>query len=455
MVVTVSRKWIGVALLCLPIMPIPVAAETLHTALISAYKSSGLLKQQRAVLRAADEDAASAVAALRPVLSYAANATRASSGAAGGQYNNSSSVALQAELTLYDFGRTRLAIKSAKESVLLSRDALLAAEQQVLLRAVTAYANLRLAQSTLNLRSNNVRVITKELRAARDRFEVGEVTRTDVSLAEARLASARALHASAQGQQLNAREEFRVAVGRLPNGGLKVPATAKIARSEKKVVEIAVKNHPQISQSRRNTALADLGVARAKAAFNPTLSAKAQFSEDNKRRENKSLSVQLSGPLYAGGALSSAVRKAAANRDAAFAGLHMTTLSVEQNARTAWNQLQVAGASREASNRGIRASRSAFEGVREEAQVGSRTTLDVLNAEQELLNAKVDGASSAANQVIASYKVLETMGLLTATHLNLDVPVYDPTAYYNAVKSAPSQSIQGKKLDRILKSIGQ
>ncbi|NVK06677.1 MAG: TolC family protein, partial [Marivivens sp.] len=189
-------------------------AETLGGALVSAYNSSGLLDQNRAVLRAADEDVASAMASLRPTLSYSANATHSPDNTGADVWTETYS--LISQLTLYQGGANKLALDASKELVLGAREDLIAAEQNVLLNAVSAYLGVRTAQEFVNLRQSNVRVLSEELRAAQDRFSVGEVTRTDVSLAEAQLASARSLLAVAQGDLIQAQEQYRVAVGTAP-----------------------------------------------------------------------------------------------------------------------------------------------------------------------------------------------------------------------------------------------
>ena len=174
-------------------------AETLGQSLAHAYEHSGLLDQNRALLRAADEDVAQAVSALLPVVNWSASATLRYPDPTGRDNFTSANVGISTSLLLYDAGASQFAIDAQKEAVLATRHQLVSAEQQVLLRAVQAYMSVRREAAFLNLRQNNVRVITQELRAARDRFEVGEVTRTDVSLAEARLASARSQLAAAEG----------------------------------------------------------------------------------------------------------------------------------------------------------------------------------------------------------------------------------------------------------------
>ena len=158
--------------------------------------------------------------------------------------------------------------------------------------------------------------------------------------------------------------------------------------------------------------------------------------------------------LYAGGKLSALYRKALAGREADRAGLHLSARQLEQLVGNAWSKLEVSAASIDATDRQIVAARTAFDGFREEAKLGARTTLDVLNAQLELQTAQANVLQARAEQYVAAYALLSTMGLLTADHLKLGIPTFDPEAYYNQVKNAPATSPQGAKLDRIMKSIG-
>ncbi|MEN8840092.1 MAG: TolC family protein, partial [Octadecabacter sp.] len=221
----------GAMCVALVVASSPARAESLADALRDAYHNSGLLDQNRALLRAADEDVAQSLAALRPVVSWQAQAVYASSSAAPSPSSLSddlsATISISANLLLHDGGASALATEVQKEVVLQTREGLVQVEQQVLFRAVDAYMNVRRQSEFLALRRSNVSVINQELRAARDRFEVGEVTRTDVSLAEARLAAAQSLLASAQGALAQANEEFRAAIGRAP-GRLDVVSPARL-----------------------------------------------------------------------------------------------------------------------------------------------------------------------------------------------------------------------------------
>ncbi len=429
------------------------SAETLADALTYAYDHSGLIDQNRALLRAADEDVAQSVASTLPVINWAATATSSAPRTTGADLI-SANASISASLTIYDSGANQLAIDAQKELVLGTRQSLINIEQQVLLRAIEAYMNVRRNSEFVALRQSNVNVINQELRAANDRFEVGEVTRTDVSLAEARLAEARSLLASAQGNLTQSAEEFRAAVGRAP-GRLDPVSPAPVARTIDDAKAFAVRNHPSMREAQHSVSAAELNIRRAEAANNPSVSLDASLGFNDEFDFGRQVGVTVSGPIYQGGRLSSAVRQFMARRDAARAGLHITRHGIEQQVGNAYSFLEVARASRQASEEQIRASTVAFRGVREEATLGARTTLDVLNAEQELLSARANQISAQADEVVASYTMLSATGLLTAEHLRLPVQQYDPSAYYNLVKDAPtSTSDQGAALDRVLRAIG-
>ena len=438
---------------------LPVRAETLADALIAAYRNSNLLEQNQAILRAADEDVAQAVASLRPVVAFIADGqygysqTLLDSGITVSNEGLFANYSVTAQMTLFDFGRTQLAIEAAKETVLATREALIAIEQQVLLAAVSAFVDVRLQQEIVSLRENNVRVIAEQLRAAQDRFDVGEVTRTDVAQAEARLAEAEANLVVAQGDLAIARENYRAATGNYPGVLSAPPAPPRTAATLDAARSVALRTHPLIRQAQREVQAAELNVARARANMKPSIAAQAQLSVDQDNLQENGVGINFNQTIYSGGALSSALRQAMANRDASFAGLKQRGVEVAEAVGIVWSNLDVADASIAATEQQISAAQIAFDGVREEASLGARTTLDVLDAEQDLLDARASRLSAVAQRYIGIYQLLASMGLLTVDHLALGIPTYDPAAYYNAVRRAPT-SIQGRKLDRIMKSIG-
>ena len=431
-------------------------AETLTDALVGAYRSSGLLEQQRALLRATDEDVAQAAARLRPVLDYAAG-VRWSDPLTPGSDRINGTVGLDASWLLYDFGATRFGIEARKEAVLAARSALTSAEQAVLLRAVSAYVGVLRAQAFVDLNQSNEQLIREQLRAAQDRFEVGEVTRTDVSLAEASLAAAQASVAAEQGNLVAAREAYKAVVGRYPGALQPVSRVPDLPANEDAAREIARQTHPDILEAQRNVRVAELQIRQAEQGLLPALQATAGTSFNDSGDRTSSAGLSLGGPIYRGGALASAVRQAKARRDGTRGALLNTVRIVEQNLGTDWATLRVAVARREAASRGTAAAQLALDGLREELQLGARTTLDVLDQRQSVLDAQTNRVSAEFDRVIAAYDILESLGLLTVEHLRLPVVSYDPSAYYTAVDGAPVVDVspQGERLDHVLKRIGR
>lgn len=446
----------------------PAQGQTLADALVGAYTHTGLLEQNRALLRAADENVSQAAAALLPVLNWQADLERSfgeSRGVTGTSQLEATtlSASIIASWQLYDFGADQAQIDSLKETVLATRAGLLSLEQQVLLRAVSAFMNVRAAIETVTIRQSNIRLLQQELQAARDRFDVGEVTRTDVSLAEAALAAARSDLAAAQGDLQQQREEYRIAVGVYPGRLAAPPRLPRLERDIDRARRFAVQNHPDMMQARHEVSATELGIVAADAARKPvislrgTLSLRETLSSRGTDSESLSIGIRGEGPIYQGGRLDSAVRGALAQRDAARGNLHVVRHDVFAAVGNAYATLQAAIAQIEATERQIRAARVAFEGIREEAKLGARTTLDVLDAEQQLLDAQASRVTAQANQYIAAYSVLSAMGLLTAEKLRLPVQIYDPAAYYNIVKDGgvTKRSKQGQKLDKVLKAINK
>ncbi len=462
------RNWLkAVIVVAAGAMPVAGQAETLADALIAGYRNSNLLDRNQALLRAADEDVAIAVSQLRPLISYTGQVglTKDKFLPSGTVTTEalSTSLSLSADLVLFDFGRTRLGVEVAKESVLATRQELVAQEQQVLFDVVNAYVEILLQQQIVALRQSNVRLITQELRAANDRFEVGEITRTDVAIAEARLAGSRSNLAAAEGDLLVAREAYKLAVGSYPGRLSPLPPSPRIGKTLEEAQTVAMRTHPSIRQGQHLVKVADLQVEVAKAAMKPSFGLGADLSVVSRDTSgssfqndtlNGSIGLNMTQTIYGGGRLSALYRRALAGKEAQRAGLHQTMAVVSQNLGNAWAGLGVFVASIDASDRQIRAAQTAFDGVKEEATLGARTTLDVLDAEQELLDARALRLQAEASRYVAVYQILGAMGLLTADHLQLGIPTYDPDGYYNAVKNAPATSSRGKKLDAILKKIG-
>ncbi len=443
-------------------------SQTLADAMATAYEHSGLLEQNRALLRAADEDVAATYALLRPILSWFGSVDYTygrgrsiADGSIATSNRDNATIGISADILLFDNGATRLAVDASKETVLATRQALVAAEQNVLFDAVQSFMNVVRDTEIVTLRVNNLALLERELQAAQDRFEVGEVTRTDVALAEARLAGARAQLSAAQGDLMQSQEFYAAAVGVRPGNLVSPQQLPYTAKSIDDAKSVAVRSHPEMIRAQHEISVAELNVERARAVMGPTVnlsgraSVQHEFSDD-RFTDGASVGISVGGPIYQGGRLSALLRKSQAQRDGTRAALHVTRHGIRQQAGSAWAILVSAGAQIQSSIRQVDAARIAFEGVREEAKLGARTTLDVLTAEQDLLDAEADLIASQATQVIAAYGVLSSMGLLTVDHLNLNVEQYDPEAYYNMVQDAPAlRSERGQQLDKVLRSIGK
>jgi outer membrane protein len=442
----------------LSLMTTTAHSETLADALVSAYNHSGLLEQNRALLRAADEDVASASAALLPIVNWSAQAQRTYRRQTRA-WNSNATISVKAELLLYDFGGSAASIEAARESVFATRSQLLSIEQQIMLRAVTAYLNVRSTSKFVALRQNNLRLLTQELRAAKDRFDVGEVTRTDVALAEARLAQARSGLANAQGDLLRARAEYANVIGHQPRNLAQLPRLPRISGNVVSAQSQAVRNHPDMITAQHQVASVEYAIKSAEAALEPKIKLTGSLSPQNDLisgdfTNNVTVGLGVSGPIYNGGKISSGVRRAMAQRDATRANLHVVRSNLQQSVANAYAFYSSVNAALNASQQQIRASRVAFRGVREEASLGARTTLDVLNAENELLNAEAALISTQTEQYIAAYTILSATGSLTAKNLGLNVQQYDPETYYKLVKDGVAKkSKQGAQLDKVLRAL--
>lgn len=430
-------------------------AETLKDALRSAYNHSGLLIQNRALLRAADEDFAQAQRLLRPVVTWSLSYNYSSASTFD---PNTATAGVALEWLLFDFGRSKLNQAIVKETVLATRQRLISIEQDVLLAATNAFYNYRLSSEMAALRQANVRLIEQELSAANDRFEVGEITRTDVALAQARLAAAQAALAAAQGDLARKKAEYINAVGHAPGQLVAPQAGANIPANMDRAMGMARANHPTLKQIDHAITIAKMQVEAARLGLMPSvvLNAGVSKTDTDGADTTQSLGLTARGTIYSGGQIASQKRQAVARLEAEHANKHYARHSIDQAVAYAYAGLDVARASLQASNAQVDAATIAFDGVREEATLGARTTLDVLNAEQELLDARASRIEAEINEQIAHFSILAAVGTLTADKLHLGVTTYDPEAYYNMVKSAPAGlSQQGRALDRVLKSIGQ
>ena len=436
--------WIAaVTLLMLPAAP--VSGETLEEALAAAYADNPALEAARAALRATDERVPQALSAWRPTVEMSGTAASQafqtnSRGADRRQHRDPRSLSFSVTQRLFRGGRTWAATREAEDSVLAQRARLTATEQNVLLSAVRAYVDVVRDQAVLAFNRNNEQVLTRQLEATQDRFRVGEVTRTDVSQAESRLAQATADRIEAQGDLVTSRAVYRNVIGRAP-GNLEGPrAPMDLPVSEAQAMEQSLTHDPDVRAAEYDTRAAAHNVDEVRGELLPSLSlggsanVSLDFGGENTRTESYQATLSLDVPLYQRGSVHSRLRQAKQ-----LAG--QSRLLVDQARRDAieavseaWEDLETARAQITAFEAAIQAAAVALEGVQREAEVGSRTVLDVLDAEQELLDARVDLVRAQRDEIVAAYQLKASVGGLTARDLRLPVTLYDPVVHYDEVR---------------------
>ena len=410
-------------------------AGNLIDAMVTAYQNNPLLNAQRAGLRATDENVSQALAGFRPSLTAQGSIgrDRADSFFAGQTVNlrpKRGTVTL--EQPVFRSFQTVNAIKEAESQVRAGRGQLLSVEQGVLLSAVAAYLDVVTDDAVLGLRINNVDVLRRQLQATHDRFEVGEITRTDVAQSEARLSRAISGRISAEADLAASRAAYRRVVGDMPGTLDAPPHLPAMPANEEDAFALALDENPDLTAARYTEEAARRSVKRAKSALGPTVSLVAEYARTKETfvsdvsTENKTVTARATWQLYQGGAASSRIRQAkyiASQR-------RLEVLQVEREVgelvRNGWESFRAARSIIVSSKAGVRANEIALEGVRQEAEVGSRTTLDVLDAEQELLDAQVTLARADRDAYFAGYRLLASVGRATATYLGLPVEHYDP-----------------------------
>jgi len=431
-------------------------AESLKSALAKAYENSGVLAQNQALLNAADESVVAAAGALLPAVQASISQSyRKTEGVS--DISDSTSFSISARMPIYDFGRGQLGIDLAKEAVAGTRLQLASIEQSVLLNAIEAFMQYRQVTELVRLRENNLKVIDQELRAANDRFEVGEITRTDVAMAEAAKAQSLSALAQARGDLERSTEAYMMAVGSKPNSPdapvnlPSLPASASAAKAA------AAKGHPDVLAAQSQVKQAEIRLAQAEANAMPSISLSGSLSRSDQTSLNMTssanLGVEATIPLYQGGQIDSGVRQATAQLSSAKSALRVAVLNSDLQVGSAYARLTVARANMQATEQQIAAAQIAFDGLREEAKLGARTTLDVLNAEQNLLDAKANRVIASTEVVNATYAVVAALGQLSAKGLGLQVDLFDPEAYSATVQTA-APSMRGLQLDKVLGKLG-
>jgi len=423
-------------------------AETMSGALARAYGYNPDLNQQRAATRAADEGVPRATAGWRPVVS-----ATSSIGVASTKTVNRGLVSIDSNTVprvnslavtqiLYNGGRTGNTVRQSESTVMQSRETLRQSEQEILAAASTAYMNVLRDTALLQLQNNNVDVLKQQLKQTEDRFQVGEVTRTDVAQAQASLAQGQANAFQARFDLQNSIAIYRQVIGEQPrNLEPARPVEALMPRSLESALALSQKEHPRIQAALHAVDVAALNVTVQEGALLPTVSATGTASVSREpsgfpNYQTKSISAvaTLSVPIYEGGATYSAIRQAKELVGQARLQADVQRELVRSGVIAAWGGYQTTKLTIQSFQAQVRANEIALEGVREEAKVGQRTTLDVLNAQQTLLNSRVSLVTAQRNQVVASYALLAAAGLLSADTLGLRVTTYDPTLHFDQVK---------------------
>jgi len=441
-------------------------AETLADAIALAYQTNPTLQEQRANQRALDETYVQARTGLRPTVganlqvvdreTKLANPTSSFVDTNGDGLpdslattdtvrSNSSAGTLSVTQPLYTGGRVTSQMSASNADVMTGREQLRQVEASVLLGVIQAYVDVRRDQERLRISQENVTVLQRQLDESNARFKVGEITRTDVAQSEARLAAARAGLASAQASLAISRANYAAIVGQNPGELAPEPSLATLLpASVDDAFTRAEANNPQVLASGYAERAARARVAAARAQRRPTVSLRGdlgynasdvagngnQFGDYDRAVTG---SVVATVPIFTGGLTSSQVRQASARDDAARIAIEGSRRNVLQDVAQAWNQLLGARANLTANQEQVNAATIAFEGTRQEAQVGLRTTLDVLNAEQELRSAELALVTARHDEYVAGASVLAAMGDLEASKLVAGVQVYDPAKNFNRV----------------------
>jgi outer membrane protein len=442
----------------LPLTASPARTETLESALVQAYQNNPSLNSQRAATRAIDEGVPQALSGYRPKVSVTAvggeqTSSTTTKSTTGGVptypnvsgYNSPASVGGTITQTIFNGFQTANKTRQAESAVLAQRATLRVTEQSVLLSAATAYMNLLRDNAILDLQRRNVEVLQEQLRQTRDRFNVGEVTRTDVAQAESSLAAGRSQVLSAEANATASAASYRQVIGTTP--GKLTPATPVDRFSPRSVpaaVGVGTADNPAVTSAQYNVDVAEQAVRVAEGALYPTLSVQGAYTKNWLSTQslstmdayNASVLGTLSVPIYQGGAEYSLIRQAKETLGQKRIDLDTARDTVRQNVVQAWGQLEAAKANIDATEAQVQAAGIALNGIREEARVGQRTTFDVLTAQQTLVNARVAVVTAQHDRVVASYTLLSAVGRLSPEVLGLHVPVYDAQVHYQQVRDS-------------------
>jgi outer membrane protein len=437
------------------------AAETIELALARAYQNNPQLNAQRAIVRQTDENVAQALSGYRPTI--AANAS------IGKQYTDTTeefppipgtlltagasvhikgpttprSAGVSGSQTLFNGGQTANKVRAAESQVSAARETLRVMEQSVLLAGATVYMDMSRDSANLEVQQNNIRVLQRTLKDTNQRFSVGQITATDVDQAEAQLAGGEANLHAAESTLATTRANYRRIIGNDPANLAPASPVERLAPSTlNAAIALGIAQNPSVIAVMYGVDVALLQVKIAEGALWPTLVAQASIQQQydpnitTPKLFTEAATINLSVPIYQGGVEYSAIRQDKETVGQQRLNVDQVRDQAQANVVQAWGQLQAAKAQDEAAVRQGNASERALTGVRNEALAGQRTTLDVLNAQQALVNARVSLITAQHDRVVASYSLLSAVGRLSARVLDLPVSIYDPAVHYHQVRDS-------------------
>lgn len=423
--------------------PTPGSALTLDQALASAYEYSPRIDAERARLRATDEEVPIAQSGYRPDIGATADVGYRATDVSPGPTTERKPRGYGVSLTQPIFRGFQVtnAVNQAQSIVRAGRETLRSVEQEILLEAVTAFMDVVRDQAIIRLNENNLKVLSEELKATQDRFAVGEVTRTDVAQSEARRADAVAQLDQARANLQTSRAAFERTVG-LPATGLVEPSLkmSMLPSSQNDAVNIGTQENPLIVGALYNEQAARFNVDRIRGALLPQIQVDSayqeRFGESDVTRSTSEAQVvgRLTVPIYqSGGIVHAQVRQAKHEHLARLQDIEQARVVVKANVIAAWSQLIGARAQLESAKAAVESNTIALTGVREEERVGQRTLIEVLNAQQELLNSQVNLVTTRRNVIVAAYGLQAALGRLDALSLGVTGTVYDPAAHAEEV----------------------
>jgi outer membrane protein len=436
----------------------PGRTETMSSALARAYGGNPDMNQQRAGVRATDENLPRATSTWRPTATATgqfgynyldlrspspAGASLVGSGASRLRTGTDpGSLGLTVTQNLFNGNRTLNGVRQAESNIFGARETLRNTEQNVLQSAATDYMNVLRDIAILDLRKNNIIVLQEQLRQTVDRFAVGEVTRTDVAQAESSLASARSDYFTAQANLQTSIADYRQVIGVEPTR-LEPARTidSLLPHTLGDAVQLALAEHPEVQAALHAVDAAALQVKLVEGELYPSVNIVGNVQNNynyigipGERLFNGSIVGQLSIPIYEGGEVYARTRQAKETLGQARLQADLQRDLVRAAVVSSWGQLEATRAVIQSSVASVKSNEIALDGIRQEAEVGQRTTFDILFQQQQLLNARVVLVTAQRDRVVASYVVMAAIGRLSAANLNLSVTQYDPTIHFDQVK---------------------